>query len=127
MEVLVVVGLVMLGAGVGTAVVTKVQTSAMDAKLAEDVRQVNTAIRVYKTGGGTLSGISDPHIVINKLKTVATTEGGHDREIMFAKGSMIDRRLAVVADGGTAQRGCQSASTTMCPGGLSGSSTSTVL
>ena len=104
-EVLVVVGLVMLGAGVGTAVVTKVQTSAMDAKLAEDVRQVNTAIRVYKTGGGTLSGITDPQIVINKLKTVATTEGGHDREIMFAKGSMIDRRLAVVADGGTAQRG----------------------
>ena len=102
MEVLVVVGLVMLGAGVGTAVVTKVQTSAMDAKLAEDVRQVNTAIRVYKTGGGTLSGITDPQIVINKLKTVATTEGGHDREIMFAKGSMIDRRLAVVLELGAA-------------------------
>jgi prepilin-type N-terminal cleavage/methylation domain-containing protein len=104
-ELIVVLGLIVVGAGVGTAVVSKVQTAAMDAKLVEDVDQVNTAISLYMTGGGTLAGVTDPQAVVDRLKTVTTTEDGNDREIMFAKRSMIDQRLAVVTSEDSSQRG----------------------
>lgn len=104
-ELLVVLGLIVVGAGVGTAVVTKIQSTAMDAKLAEDVDQVNSAISLYLTGGGSLVGVTDPQAVVDRLKTVTTTEDGNDREIMFAKRSMVDQRLVVVDSDSAPQRG----------------------
>jgi len=104
-EIMVVLSLIVVGAGVGTAVVSKIQTAAMDTKLAEDVDQVNTAISLYVTGGGRLEGLTNPQAVVDRLKTVTTTEDGNDREIMFAKRSMIDQRLAVVTNANSSQKG----------------------
>ncbi len=91
-----VVSLMAIGASVGTVVVKQVQTNVSNSRLIRDVRQVNAAIAIYKTGGGSLDGLTEPQDVLDKMKTVTTTVGGNDREIMFVKDSMIDPRLVVV-------------------------------
>ena len=95
-ELVVTVAAISAVAVTGVAVVNHVQSSASDVKLESDVMEINNAIRIYRTAGGSLENVSDPQEVLNKLKTVATKENSHDREIMFVKGSVIDLRLRTV-------------------------------
>jgi choice-of-anchor A domain-containing protein len=65
-------------------------------KLQSDIRQLNSAIATYRAHGGNLDGVTTPEAVVEKLKTVARTDGGKDKELTGLKNSMVDPRLQVV-------------------------------
>ncbi|MGK0188845.1 MAG: prepilin-type N-terminal cleavage/methylation domain-containing protein [Verrucomicrobiales bacterium] len=64
------------------------------AKLEKDIRTLNSAINVYRANGGSLTGISSPQEVLNKMKTKASdaTVG----TVVGLKGRFIDGRLRAV-------------------------------
>ncbi len=66
-------------------------------KLPNDVVVLNNAVRSYLANGGSLSNVSSPQGVLDKLKTVASNRA----EIAGVNGSMIDRRLTAVTEPGT--------------------------
>lgn len=62
-------------------------------KLESDVHTVNQAVKVYVASGGSLSGITDPQAVLDKMKSKLSAED--DAKMVGFGGAMIDPRLSV--------------------------------
>lgn len=73
-EVLVVVGVLGIVATVAILGFGKLENDVSDSKIDRDIATVNRAISVYLSNGGSLDGIDDPQVVIDKLKTVRSDE-----------------------------------------------------
>lgn len=74
-------------------VVSNVQDSSRNTKLMRDVATVNSALRMYEAGGGSLATLNDPQAVLDRMKAVMT--GTAAKQIAGLKGRLIDPRLAV--------------------------------
>ncbi len=94
-EVLVSIVVLSLLGGAGYVAVSESRNAARESKLNSDVAALNAAIPLYESSGGSLEGITDPEVVIEKLQTVATEDSA--TAIIGATRSFIDRRLAPVS------------------------------
>jgi len=54
---------------------------------------LNRALKQYELFGGSLGTLSDPQLVLNKLKTRLT--GDNKKEMAGLKGSLVDPRLKI--------------------------------
>lgn len=79
---------------VGFVGFTEVNSSVKARKLEQDVAVVNNAVRMYVAHGGQLGPISAPQAIVDKLKTVPTTDNA--KQIAGLRGSMVDPRLEVI-------------------------------
>ncbi|MDB6071382.1 MAG: hypothetical protein JWL81_2553 [Verrucomicrobiales bacterium] len=77
----------------GIYTTTTMREAGENTKLERDVAVLNKALRQYELFGGSLSGVSDPQLVLNKLKTRLI--GDNKKEMAGLKGSMLDSRLRV--------------------------------
>lgn len=71
-EVLVAVAGLAVIASITVIVNGNIKQKVVEEKLSQDVRKINTAIRLYEASGGVMNGIPDPRFVIGKLKSKAT-------------------------------------------------------
>jgi hypothetical protein len=92
-----VIAVVSVTSGLGVVAVTEAQRAASNTKIEADVRDLNQAVQIYQTGGGSLDDVETAPEVLQKLQTITTTEDGNKNEIMFLTGSMMDRRLKPLA------------------------------
>lgn len=91
LEVLVVISVVGLIAGIGVTLIgTGPLSGAKSSKLSHDVAVLNSAVSSYQASGGDLSGATTPEQVLAKLKTVATAES--KRLLPGFSGSFVDTR-----------------------------------
>ena len=63
-------------------------------KLEADIATINAATKTYLANGGSFTGLTTPQEILDKMKTVLTTE--QETRFVGIGGSMIDARLAVV-------------------------------
>lgn len=92
-EALAVIGIIGVLSWVVVASQSGTTQAVTAAKLDSDVATVNQAIKVYIASGGSLSGITDPQTVLDKMKTSLVAEDAQ-KNAGFS-GAMIDRRLTV--------------------------------
>ncbi|MEM7147915.1 MAG: choice-of-anchor K domain-containing protein [Verrucomicrobiota bacterium] len=92
-EVLTVVGVVAILAGLGISVYAGNREAAREAKLESDVVRVNTAVGVYEAMGGSLEGVTTPEGVVARLRTVADAVTAE--QTPGITGSMVDMQLGV--------------------------------
>lgn len=92
-EALAVLGIVGILSWVVVASHSRAAHAVAVAKLDSDVATVNQAIKVYIASGGSLSGITAPQAVLDKMKTCLLEEDA-EKSAGFS-GAMIDPRLAV--------------------------------
>jgi Chitobiase/beta-hexosaminidase C-terminal domain/Domain of unknown function (DUF5122) beta-propeller len=72
---------------------TTVRSSSENVKLVRDVAVLNKALRQYEVFGGSLTGVTDPQLVINKMKTRLT--GDNKKQMAGLRGSVVDTRLRI--------------------------------
>ncbi len=91
-EVLVTVAVIAIIAAIAIPSYSIVVNGTSASKLETDVLEINQAIKVYLSSGGSLDGVNSPQAVLDKLKTVRS--GNNAKEYAGLRGSMIDKRLA---------------------------------
>jgi prepilin-type N-terminal cleavage/methylation domain-containing protein len=92
-EVMMVLSIISLLAGVGYLVATNVRENTASTKLARDVAVVNQALTVFKVSGGSMADLTEPQAILNRLKTRLV---GDDAKAMAGlKDGLVDSRLAV--------------------------------
>lgn len=94
LEILVVVAVLGIIAGIGTVVIGQAVEGSRATKAKSDVAHLNRAVEVYLTNGGSLAEISKADEVIAKLKTRLNAEQAATQ--VGLTGSVIDARLLPV-------------------------------
>ena len=94
LEISVVVAVIGILASLGITTVAKFRPAVQHSKLQSEVNQLNSAIRMYQHGGGSLDGLTDPDLVIAKLKTHQDTATA--KTFVGFTGSTVDLRMATV-------------------------------
>ena len=91
-ELLSVIGLITILASLGFVFATLMMRTAQKSKLEQDIATLNSAIRVYTSNGGDLSGLSAPSAVLSEPKT---TRSSADQKLHTGAppGRMIDPRV----------------------------------
>lgn len=92
-EILMTVAIVSTVGAFGIYAGTSMREAGENTKLERDVAVLNKALRQYEMFGGSLNGVSDPQLILNKLKT--RLSGDNKKEMSGLKGSMLDSRLKV--------------------------------
>lgn len=90
-EVLLVVAVLSIIAGVGVTVISNTREATRVSKLNSDVATINAAIAVYQSSGGSLGSLSNAQAILDKLKTTASAPSA--QEIAGFRGSVVDSRL----------------------------------
>ena len=102
-EVLAVVAILAILVTVGVSLFGNLNASTTSQKTVTDVRNLNMAVKVYVASGGDLDGVSDPRVVLERLKTSVSL--AQQKTIVGLKGAAADARLeAVVVDAEDAGR-----------------------
>lgn len=94
-ELLVTIGVLGIVATLTTLAVSGVNKKSQHNKLTSDVQTLNSALKLYITGGGDLSGISDPNAVLAKLKTSLSKED-RAQHVGAPSGRLVDNRVVAV-------------------------------
>lgn len=92
LEVIVVISVVGILAWIAVASVSGPTRAASVSKLESDVTTINHAIKIYLANGGSLTGVTDPQAVLDKMKTKRTSEDA--AKFAGFSGSMVDPRLS---------------------------------
>jgi prepilin-type N-terminal cleavage/methylation domain-containing protein len=92
-EILCVVVVIGMIAGIVLPSIGPVRTSASQTKLSSDVAVLNRAIALYVAEGGSLDGVTNPLEVIERLKT-RTSDADTRRHVGPATGRFVDLRLS---------------------------------
>lgn len=77
----------------GVYAATSMRSSSENVKLMRDVAVLNKALRQYEVFGGALTGLTDPQVVINKMKTKLS--GDNKKQMAGLRGSVVDARLKI--------------------------------
>ncbi|MDF1739738.1 MAG: VWA domain-containing protein [Verrucomicrobiales bacterium] len=93
LEVLIVIGVIGIIAAIAVPSVGNLSNGVKENGLVSDVATINRSIQAYLATGGDLKGISDPQVVLDKLKT--RNDSSAAKISTTFSGSMIDKRLAV--------------------------------
>ena len=94
MEVLVALAVLGIIATITSISVSRTMESSKLTKLESDVTTVNSAIKMYLSNGGSLTGVSSPQAILNKLKTSLSAEDA--ARFAGLRSSMIDKRLEAI-------------------------------
>ena len=92
-EIMMTVAIMSTIAAFGIMGVSTMQSSSDGVKLTRDVAVLNKALRQYELFGGSLAGLVDAQLVIDKLKTKLT--GDNRKEMAGLRGTMVDARLRI--------------------------------
>lgn len=93
LEVLIVVAVIGIIAAVAMPSIGNLSNGVKENALVSDVATINRSIQAYIATGGDLKGISDPQVVLDKLKS--RNDSSAAKISTTFSGSMIDKRLAV--------------------------------
>lgn len=93
-EITLVVAVLGIVALIGLTTVAKFRPAVQHSKLLSDVSQLNSAVRIYQHSGGNLGGLTDPDLVIAKLKTHRDTATA--KSFVGYTGSVVDLRMATI-------------------------------
>ncbi|MEM6910373.1 MAG: Ig-like domain-containing protein [Verrucomicrobiota bacterium] len=81
-------------AGIGLLLALNAKGTTEEARLASQMHSLNSAIQIYLASGGDLSGVSDPAVVLTKLKSRATAEQAE--QLVGLRDAVVDPRLKFV-------------------------------
>lgn len=90
-ELLITIALLAIVAGIGFATVGNVRGGAKEQKLKIDLATLNTAVGVFKGYGGNFKGMTDPALIIAKLKLAVSMDDA--KRIPGLSSSMLDARV----------------------------------
>ncbi len=93
-EVLFALIIVALIAGSGYIFAGRITHASKLSKLEVDVSSLNQSINVYLASGGNLDGVTQPQLILDKLKTVRTQASAE--RFSGLRSSMVDKRLYAV-------------------------------
>ena len=91
-EVLIVIVVIGLIAGLVVPRVGNLEDHVRVQKLSADVESLNRAINVYRSNGGQLNDCDSPTEILNRLKSVRSDAASHT--FVGLTGSTVDHRLA---------------------------------
>ncbi len=94
LEVIIVVAVIGIIAAIAMPTLGTLSNGVKENALVSDVATINRSIQAYRATGGDLKGISDPQVVLDKLKS-RNDQSAAKISTTFS-GSMIDKRLAVM-------------------------------
>ncbi|MCB1235224.1 MAG: choice-of-anchor K domain-containing protein [Verrucomicrobiae bacterium] len=87
-------------ASIGVLAVNRSNDSTRSAKLTSDVKNLNSAIRIYLANGGSLDGLTTPAEIVQKLKTTQSNSEAR-QHTGGASSSMVDPRVVPVMQNAT--------------------------
>lgn len=95
-EIMVTVGAMGAFMGTGVVMVINAKERSEAIRLEHDVKTLNRAVSIYLSGGGSLGNLAGAEDVLAKLKTVASREGNHYRQLMIPREGILDARSRAV-------------------------------
>ncbi len=90
-EVLAVLAALAVISSLGYVAVTNTKTASNSTKLESDVASLNRSVQIFESSGGSLSGLTTPAAVLEKLKTKADAS-----KMLGVTGSVLDARIYAV-------------------------------
>ena len=93
-ELLVVVGIIGIMAGITYPVITAIDKSSHKEKLRSDVSTLNRAVMAFDASGGDLGVSADPKDILARLRSAALATEAH--RLPGFSASLIDPRIAIV-------------------------------
>lgn len=82
--------------GTGVVMVINAKERSEQVRLEHDVRSLNRVVSLYLSGGGSVANLASAEDVLAKLKTVASREGNHYRQLMIPRDGILDARSRAV-------------------------------
>ncbi|NRB74486.1 MAG: VWA domain-containing protein [Verrucomicrobiales bacterium] len=95
-EVLIVVSILGIVGSIAVSRISLIHQKAEQTKLEQDVKSINSAVKIYLANGGSFEGITSPQEVLDRMK--AGLSGAAQDRFVGISGATIDKRLATRSD-----------------------------